>query len=92
MIHSVSAVQLAQALNRIDIVCQAVVEGNPKTSEHGEVSINTSKRAMTVFVSPTDDTMYLAVWQPHKSAYKLCPTYHYAGQFHRLIRDIRQHL
>ena len=91
MTKPVSAKELAAALTRIEIPCQAVVEGNPRTLEHGEVAINVGKRPMTVFVSPVNDGMYLAVWQPNRHSYTLTPTYHYAGQFHRLIRDIRKY-
>lgn len=86
----ITASELAQALNRIDIMCEAVIEGDCQTLEHGEVSITYGRKALTVFVSPVNDTMYLGVWQSKSACYKLSDTYHYAGQFHQLLRAIRK--
>jgi len=99
--NPIPAYQIAASLNHIGIICTAVCEGDPESLEHGEVSIKLGKRIMTLFVSPVDDTMYLAVWHPVKTrkgikpddgSYAYSPVYHYAGQFHQILRHIREGL
>ena|SRR5665213_2146583 len=94
----IRAWQVAESLNHIGIICAPVREGNPDTLEHGEVAVKHGKHPMTLFVSPVNDTLYLAVWKPSRRSkgveaddgtYKYTPAYHYAGQFHRIIRAIR---
>lgn len=68
--------QVQATLAAHGIKCVIVDKGNPDTSEHAELSIE-SKRAVTVWVSPTDDTVYVAKWHPHRGDYSCSNVYHF---------------